>query len=391
LKAAIKMRQTEAEKRRAWAAALCEAHAYIAWMHHIKIKTPIIEISDSKTCWGQWLPGIRTIRISAHLIADCSWDIVVHVLKHEMAHQIATDIMGGASGHGREFKRCCEMIGVPEAFCRASGDISRPIPELKDMDIPPEKKRAMEKIDKLLSLGQSANEHEAKLAMKKARQFIEKYNIDRIKQAARSEYVYKIINHKKKRIENYQRGVCSILIDFFFVNIIYSDLYDAKTEGTHKTIELFGTIENVLTAEYVYFFLLNQLASLWAMRQAKTGASFKEKRSFYLGIIAGFREKLDEMEKKKSGPGTGLNKTDKTGKEGKTDDAAVTALVRAEDKMISSFIHKRHPRLRQVSRKSPRIYIDTYDSGIKEGRNLNLRKGVTQKDGYRGKRLAEKT
>lgn len=70
--------------------------------------------------------------------------------------------------------------------------------------------------------------------MKKANELIEKYNIERIEQKSDSKFVHAIINHKKKRIENYQRSVCLILKDYFFVEVVYSYLYDAHNCETYK-------------------------------------------------------------------------------------------------------------------------------------------------------------
>jgi len=373
----LKPTKEEIKFRRSWTFQLYREYEDISWRYKVKLDPPIIEIFESEKYWGRWIPELRTIKISAKLIHDHSWDVVVNILKHEMAHQIATELFYVDDGHGERFQKCCQMIGVLHDFRSASGDIPRIILDLKKYKISSEKRRLLEKVDKLLSLANSVNEHEAKLAMKKAREFILRYNLKRVKKDEKTKYVYKIINHKKKRIENYQRKICSILSNFFFVDIVCSYLYDATHCDTHRTIELLGTLENVLMAEYVYFFLLNQLESLWAYHQSKTGALFREKRSYWLGIIEGFREKLEQMEKIKSEIPNNKCSNQET----------ISALICAEDKMLSKFKSDRFPRLFSPSHQHPKIYKKTYISGKEDGRKLNLYKGITRKDGHKGKLL----
>jgi len=376
----MKISEDYIKLRRAWISQLYEEYADIFWRYKIKIGKTIIEISESEKYWGQWYPELRTIKISEDLIKKHSWDVVINILKHEMAHQIVTQVFSGDGGHGELFQKACQMIGLPHDFRSASGDIPRVILDFKEHEIGSEKKKLLEKVNKLLSLAESKNEHEANLAMTKAQELIQKYNLERIKSDTETKYVYKIINHKKRRIENYQRQICSILSDFFFVDIVNSYLYDAESCDTHRTIELLGTLENVLMAEYVYFFLLNQIKSLWAHHQSKTGASFKEKRSYWLGIIQGFREKLELMEKKKFKPPNYQNPRPPT----------VSALVCMEDIMLKKFSSERFPRLFRRSHQYTKIYEKTYETGKQEGRNLNLYRGVTRKDGNQGRLLSIK-
>ena len=373
----MKRTKEEIQCRRSWTSQLYREYKDISWRYKVNLDPPIIEIFESEKYWGRWIPESRTIKISAKLIHGHSWDVVVNILKHEMAHQIATELFDIDGGHGKQFQKCCQMIGVPHDFRSASGDIPKIILDLKEYKISSEKRRLLEKVDKLLSLAKSVNKHEAELAMNKAREFILKYNLKRVQKDSGSKYVYKIINHKKKRIENYQRKICSILSNFFFVDIVCSYLYDATLRDTHRTIELLGTLENVLMAEYVYFFLLNQLESLWVRHQAKTGAPFREKRSYWLGIIEGFREKLEHMEKIKSDFQHLPRSRQKT----------VSALICGEDGMLSNFKKDRFPRLFSPSHQYPKIYKKTYMSGKEDGRNLNLYKGVARKDGNKGKLL----
>jgi len=376
----VNLTREEIKLRRAWISQLYDEHEFICWNHKVNLKRPIIEIYASNTHWGSWDAELQTMNLSVNLIMEHSWDVVVSILKHEMAHQIATDIFNSVDGHGDLFQRACRMIGVPEEFWGAGGDIPRKLTDFRESKIDSENVRILEKVRKLLSLAQSNNEHEAFLAMQKANELIEKYNIERIERNKDSRYVYAIVNHKKKRIENYQRRICLILKDYFFVEVIYSYLYDAVNRETYRTIELLGTKENVLIAEYVYCFLLNQLETLWKAHKRKTdNRSSKNKRSYRLGVIEGFRNKLHQMERKR-------NYHILNNSELKT----TSALICAQDKMLSDFKSKRFPRLSTYRSQAATLDYGTYKAGINAGKQLTIHRGINQNGGFQGKLLSAK-
>jgi hypothetical protein len=365
----------EIKLRRLWISQLYKEHENICWRYRVKLDPPIIELVDSGKYFGIWKSGIRTIKLSERLIEEHSWDVVVNVLKHEMAHQIVTEYFKSDEKHGELFHQACRMIGVPEQLRRATGDLPQGIRETSERDIDSDTRKILEKVRKLLSLAQSKNEHESFLAMKKANELIEKYNIDRLERNTDSKYTYKIINPKKKRIENYQRRICLILRDYFYVYTIFSRIYHPGKCDYYKTIELCGTIENVLMAEYVYYFLLEKLASLWEYHQSNNGSPGSKKRSYWLGVVDGFRDKLGKMEKEKNGNGKYKYSINKT----------TSALVCADDLMLKEFIDMRFPRLSNRRHQPVKIDHHTYKAGKKDGKKINLHRGICRKEAYQGK------
>lgn len=373
-------KQDEIKLRQAWVNQLLGEHEYTCRSRKVHLKNPLIEISDSQSYWGKWNARERTLKISSHLILNYSWDIVLAVLQHEMAHQVVTDIFGSDEKHGDYFKKACEIIGVPEDFISAGGDLPRKLRDIADYEAHSETRANFEKVRKLLSLAQSTNEHEAALAMQKANELIEKYNIDRLKREEESEYVHRIIELKRKRIENYHKRICSILMDFFFVEVVLSYQYDAQIDDTHRVIDILGAVENVLIAEYVYYFLMNQLDCLWMEYRQKTGLPGKKKRSYWLGILKGFWEQLESQEKKR-------RKT-KTFTRGVS--PLTSSLVLAQDQGLSRFKNKRYPRLSHRSESTVRIDSGAFLAGIKDGEKLTLHQGLTRQNGPLGKFISEK-
>jgi hypothetical protein len=218
-------------------------------------------------------------------------------------------------------------------------------------------------VEKLLALSQSSNEHEATLAMQKANELIEKHHIRELGCAREHRYGYGIIDRKKKRIEGYQRRICTILHDFFFVKVVLSSLYDPLVNDTFKTIELLGTRENVAIAEYCYHFLENRLASLWSLNRKRFKGSVRtEKNSYYLGLLRGFYQKLQEQ---------------KSGRKDPHIEPRVGDLIVAEEKRLDTFVGMCFPRLRRISRPGPKVYSGTYNEGVATGKTITFAEGLT--------------
>lgn len=362
--------------RRAWIEQLYREHERICWQYGARLPVPIIEINDSSSKWGSWHPSGKTIKISARLILLHAWDVVINILKHEMAHQAVSELFRSHDAHGKTFEEACDLLGVPQEFREASGDLPRIILDICERAVGSPHRNLLMKIEKLLALAQSCNEHEALLAMEKANFLIAKYNIRRIEQGGQDRYESHIINHKSKRIENYQRKICSILSNHFFVKIILSDLFDAEQCCTHKTIELLGTSENVLIANYVYSFLLAQMNSLWQQFQLSHQTTGRQKRSYCLGVLDGFARKL---------AGQNQKAFDTTMHHAAP--APLSVLVCNKDQGLSRFMEQRHPRLSQKKFAAAKVYRQEYEAGCSDGRNLTLNKGLTSDDGFQGRML----
>jgi len=350
----------------------------ICWNYKLQLTPPVFEISHSRREVGSWNPETRTIRLSCHLIIENSWTVTLQVLKHEMAHQLCSEKFADEEkGHGRQFQKMCELLGVESAFRRPQSSLPELRQELqKESEVSKSGRRFIEKVEKLLALARSPNEHEASLAMRKANELIERYNIKFFEAGKEREFGFAVIDRKRKRIESYQRHICRILQDFFFVRVIMSSLYDPIADQSYKTIELLGARENVVIGEYCYFFLENKLASLWAHNRYRfKGRTITERNSYFLGLLAGFYDKLNKQQR----PGTGENVEA---------DSVAMALVVAEKK-LDRYISSRFPRLKTVSRRSAKIYKKTYNDGVKTGKTITLSKGVAENSVQSGRFLSD--
>lgn len=364
---------TKAKCRRQWASQLRREHANICFQYRIALRSPAFEIADSRKTLGVWVSKTRTIRIAAGLIEDYAWDIVVNVLKHEMAHQYVDEYLGRGSekAHGPFFKTACEKLGVPPEFRSAGGDIRAMIGNFTRPETGNRATGMRARVEKLLSLAQSTNEHEALAAMRKANTLIRKHNLDLRDSGQQSRYGYHIINHRVKRLDLVKKTIAAILLDHFFVDVVYAGLYDAEDHETYKTIELLGTRENLVLARYVYDFLLRKTEHLWQRHQKSAGLSQRQRRSYVLGVLKGFRERLARDEKEMR----------------RENNLPAGALALAADTGLTEFIDLRFPRLRKTRGKGTSIYATAYAAGKKEGGKLVIHKGIEISEGYLGRLL----
>jgi len=73
---------------RLWTKQLYREYAHILhWYDLTKAMAPVALAIAPITNYGEWRAATRTIVIADHLIRDYPWNVVLEVLKHEMAHQ----------------------------------------------------------------------------------------------------------------------------------------------------------------------------------------------------------------------------------------------------------------------------------------------------------------
>jgi len=218
--------------------------------------------------------------------------------------------------------------------------------------------------------------------MRMANSFICKYNLQRLDRQTRlADYDYQIINTHKKRKNFMERKIAGLLMDFFYVDIVYSELFDAEKCQLHKTIELLGTRENVAFARHVYGFLFSRIHFLWKTYRKKSRVAGRLKRSYTLGLLQGLREKLEQNDKQQPLPSNfALDRESKT---------TISGLVVAKDTGLAEFVGNRFPRLRKVSYRSSGIFCgSTYRQGKKEGKKITIHKVMQHQDANLGKLIS---
>jgi hypothetical protein len=355
---------------RLWLEQLLREFADICFQYNLQLQAPVFELSGATRQLGCWLSEQRIIRLSRQLITAHSWDIVLMVLKHEMAHQLCSEVFGLAgAGHGRSFHQACGMLGIPDPYCRSSGDLAAVVAAGSQDEQTAEGRRLIRRISKLLALAGSDNEHEAALAMQRATEMLHRHNLERVADDRYGGCSRCIIQTGSKQIPTYRRLICGVLRDFFYVQVVCSSLYDPAVGCSYKTIELLGRSENVPVAEHCYYFLEQQVAALWqANRHRFTGNSRTAKNSYCIGLLHGFAAQM-----------AGQVQESSRCRQQATPEPAVAALTVSRDRMVQEFVGLHFPRLQKRAARGVRIYSQPYDEAVDTGKTIVLHRSVTEK------------
>jgi hypothetical protein len=362
---------------RAWTDRLYSEYEDILYQFNVRLLKPVIRI-EPLSDWGHWNPETRAITLARRLIEEHPWDVVIEVLKHEMAHQLADEHLGGLDGshapHGAMFQQACRTLGVADWATSAAGALPRKIPDWRQRVRTTDEERLLKRTEKLLALAESSNEHEAALAVERVRQLYAKYNLERLAAGTEPAHVHIVINRRRRRIESDDSAIFSILNAHFLVRTIFMSIYDARDLCEYRAVELLGTRENVIMAEYVYHFLRCKLDTLWEDYRNRNGSAVSARRSYMLGVLAGFREKLEASSKISNSEPVGVDGTSQ-------------ALLRLADQQLEAFVATRHPKLTTRWWGSDYRDRDSYGAGIVDGGAITLHRGITHRVGNRGMSL----
>ncbi len=333
---------------------------HVWWDHYNEtylsgvLSRPVIVLSGSGLALGHWDQSRRTIAISSSHIVSHAWEDVLDTLRHEMAHQYVDDELHpeGESAHGPAFREACDRMRCSPRASAESGS-------LQDQD-----DRTLRLVRKLLSLADSPNEHEAQVAVQKARRLLVKYNIDLVNLDAERRFESRIVGEVKGRHTSAEIWLSAILNRFFFVEAIWSQSYDAVNDRSGTRLQIYGTSQNLDMAGYVYGYLNGLLPQLWDTYQEREGLSGnRERQRYYTGVLEGFHAKLTEQE--------GQLERDH-------------ALVWMGDAALKSYYRHINPNVHTRYGGGGRRN-DVYDAGVEEGRNVNIHRPVREKgSGMRG-------
>lgn len=342
---------------------LYKEYENICYQYSINLTKPVINIGEFNSSWGYWDPLSRKLSLSKNLILEYSWEIVVEILKHEMAHQYVGEVLcpsENVSPHGIEFQSACEKLGI-EYWARSSACSSLDFPKLGKSESDISQKPIVLKIKKLLALGQSQNEHEALLALKKAKELSDKYNLSDLSSTSSDDYDFITICHNKKRSPSYQVQLASLLTSHFKVEAIFSEIYCQHSRCTYKSLLIYGSSSNLKIAEYIYYYIWNNLPLLWSL--CKTSQkSYSHRRSYYSGFLSAIREKLILEEN------SGL-KSHNYSKEQRIN-------LRKKDQQLVNYIQSKHPRTTTKRVAQTGLNKNSFDLGVSDGKKFNLSKGI---------------
>ncbi len=313
-----------------------------------------LRLTDTQVL-GRFIARERTIELSRSLVLERPWGEVVEVLRHELAHQFVEEVLRVVDEppHGPTFRRVCAERAID---ARAAG---RPQAALGD----PKVAQLVEKVRRLLALAGSENEHEAELAMRRARELMLKHELS-LEGTERS-YVFRQLGTPKLRKNSAESIVGGLLAEHFFVQVIWTYAYQPYSARVERVLEVCGKRENVAMAEYVHGFLLQTAERLWHdARASRPSLRGHDRAAFLEGVVQGFRHKLREAgDERPKGEG----------------------LVWVGDPGLDSYFARRNPRVRKESRRATMGWA-VRALGHQEGRKVVLHRPIEGGSGPRGPR-----
>lgn len=221
--------------------------------------------------------------------------------------------------------------------------------------------KVIEKIQKLLSLANSPNEHEAKLATEKANELLIKFNLSMqdVSKESQKEYLEKTVEDSKRRsAESYH--VTQIIVSHFFVKALM------RTVNRRTTVYFLGEATNVQIASYVYSYLIRAYRECWEKHRELYDSPVKAKHSYYSGLSYGLSEQLKVKRKSVE---------------------AETGLMVIEDpdlvEKVSKYKHAKHRK--ESNRDTHAEYV-----GYQDGLQLRIKRGIENQSEDNGLYLEKK-
>ncbi|GBC61872.1 hypothetical protein DENIS_2834 [Desulfonema ishimotonii] len=334
--------------------------------HQKYMKSPLFRLREMKYSLGKWFPVKREIALSRDFVLHHSWDSVVEVLLHEMAHQFAHEVLNGRheKPHGPSFQEACRQL-------RANPKASGSYPPLSDRLCQTDQNtedRILIRVRKLMALAESQNRHEAEAAMSKAHVLIAKHNIDLITHSRERVFISAFIGVPALRRFREEYALAHLLQDFYFVRGIWVSAYVMEKGKMGRVLEISGTARNVRMAGYVYDFVRHFTDMQWDAYTRSTPLSRYRKSDFAIGILEGFRSKLESP--------------DDAGGE----DTGTREMVRVEDPLLTGYMAYRYPHTRSIRRGAATQDGAVHSDGVRVGKKLVIAQGITE-TGKGGPRL----
>jgi hypothetical protein len=345
----------------------------ISWLepvYRFAMQKPLISIRDMKKRLGYWSFSRKEISLSRALVMNHSWDSILEVFYHEMAHQFAHQVLHACdeTPHGPAFiKACYHLRANPEA----SGNYP-PLDDRMNESCLNDQDKIMLRVKKLLALAQSQNRHEAESAMAKAHELISKYNIDIIEKNRHRQFISIFLGQPALRHTRDVYSLAALLETFYFVKCIWIPSYVIEKDKMGRVLEITGTLQNLKIASYVFDVVNNYIDSEWIKYNKNKGLNFYRKTDFAVGIVGGFRKKLESQQSLSENPQT-----------------RNFALTKIQDHQLENYYHYKYPKTSKFSRGSSSQDYSVFSDGMNTGKKLVISKGI-EESRVSGKYLPEK-
>lgn len=236
----------------------------------------------------------------------------------------------------------------------------------------------IERVRKLLRLGESTNENEAQLALAAAQRYANEYQLDLAclasgEEEKQEEYIKDDIFTGTKRRSVTHTYVSWILQEHFNVKVLNSG--STRYFGVH--IHLIGQKTDVEIAKYVYGYLTHTFMQLWRDYQKKNNVETKLRDSFIYGCYNGLDKKLtNSRESNKKEKFDGVERI--LGAESRNQAESKYALMVIKKKDgLENAVHSFFPRLGRGGSRGYRNHNSSvFNDGVSSGSRISLNKAI---------------
>lgn len=220
--------------------------------------------------------------------------------------------------------------------------------------------KIVEKIKKLLSLANSSNEYEARLAAERANELLVRNQLS-MQDITRptEDYGSKIIRDAFWA-ETEDKYVTSILRAHFFVEAfehIGSERHPTA-RCRRRCLTFVGSKENVEIAEYVYHFLMMEFKFLWKAYKIESRSNERSRQSYYLGLFNGLQEQLTVRRKEVE---------------------REVGLMVVKDKGLEKYMCQNHSGVKSTKASVNDRDADARFAGFEKGKEMQIRRGLGEK------------
>ena len=205
--------------------------------------------------------------------ADQYWE--KNVLLHELSHALQYKI-DGITDHGESFHKYCRWLGVDPDFSKA-----------KVLERSRKTESYARKVEKLLALTTSPYEEEAKSALLKAEELMAEHGLEYAFRNRDEDKLYYVILGEKGRFMQSEKQMYALVRNLTGTFLIYEELSREKK----RKASLYGTLEQVETAVYLFGYLGDELERSVKKAKKEKSESFS-KESFRLGLLTGLLSRM---------------------------------------------------------------------------------------------------
>ena len=128
-----------------------------------------------------------------------------------------------------------------------------------------------------------------------------------------------------------------------------------------RVLEISGTAHNVKMADYVHDFIRTFIDAQWSVYNRGNRLNRYRKTDFAVGIIEGFRDKLESNVNRKKAPKT------------------IRALIRKGDSQLKQYCQFRYPHTASIQRSASRQDARVLKDGKKVGQQLIIARGICER------------